>query len=360
MKKEALLSLVTAVAIMGVSAMAEPGNFGVNGQNAWNQAPVKRVKEKESFGDTFYTYKKEATRKGIEKALKNHTNRVAKAPKEVVDGLKATLQALQALGKDDIKTAQTALQKADKLFNEALKKDPALKMVPIAEEIAVKEFDADTNQIQADITLADGLLKHHKTQLARDILLPMEDEIDITTRFLPMDTYPIAVKKALDLLKKGKKEACARELMLGFGTVTAEEVVIPIPLLTAQELVKTAEKIAAKDPKTAILHLKEAKKELHRALLLGYTDKNAKAYQSLYDQMTKLQKQLRAKSGMKGLFGKLKKDFKSLLEKTQKQSKPLGRAGGLHNNLAKAHAKAAKEETEDKLRFEEEQKSDVF
>ena len=356
-----ILSAVAALVLASGVAYAEPGDFGVNGASGWNGPLVKRVKHTDSFGDTYYTEQIVAPKKScIEKEVNKESQAVKKAPKEVIDALNLTVAAMQAIEKNKLQEAQAKLEKAVKLFDTAFKANPSLKMVPLDSEIVVKQFEGSVNDIKADIALARNLLKNYRTQAAIDLLTPLQDEIDITVHYLPMDLFPKAAKDALKYLKEGKRDAALRALVLGSSTIVGEEIVVPIPLLTAQDLVKAAEQYAKSNPKTAIAHLRLAKEELHKALLLGYTDKHTKAYKSLYDQITKIQKELKAHHNTAGLFEKLKEDFTSLLHKTRNEKRELKDSGSVWKGTAKAHANAVREEDRDRLRFEREMELDAF
>ncbi len=362
MKQHTLLSAIAALTLMGsvTTLLAEPGNFGVNGSNAWNQPIEKRIKHTDSFGDTYYTYSYEKTNKTVKKEIKRHTEAFKQAPKEVIKALDKTLTAMEAIRKNRVEAAKKDLTEAINLFDKALKADPKLGLVPIDQTIEIKRFDGTINDIKADIDLAIKLLKSHQTQLARDLLLPLEDEIEITTHYLPMDLYPKAAKKALEVLKRGKKEDALLELALGLSVITADEIVIPIPLLNAQAHVEAASQRYKKEKKEAIALLNAAKKELHKALLLGYTTRHAKAYETIYKQITQLQKEIEGKHPGVKLFDKIKKSLESLLHETRKEKKVLKDSNSVWKGTAKAHAAAAKEETGDKLHFEEKIKANDF
>ncbi len=361
MKKGLIVSAMAALVLASGALYAEPGNFGVNGPSGWNGPIQKRVKHTDQFGDTYYTEQIAAPKKScIAKEVNHESKAVKKAPKEVIEGLNLTVAAMQDIENNKLKEARAKLEKATKLFDTALKNDPALKLVPLDSEIVVKQFAGSVNDIKADIVLATKMLKGYHTQAAIDLITPLQDEIDVTTHYVPMDLFPKAAKDALNYLKKGKRDAALRALVLGASTVVADEVVVPIPLLTAQDLIQAASQYAKKDPKAAIVHLRLAKQELHKALLLGYTDWFPKEYKSLYEQMTKIQKELKAHHETAGLFEKLKKDVGSLLSKTRNRKTELKDNGSFYKGTAKAHAKAAKEEDQDKRRFEEEMELDAF
>ncbi len=353
MKRQTLFFAAAAIVLVGSTATlnAQSGNFGADGSGIWKETIKKRIGHKDGDINADATVKKE---------MKHHSKAFKQPPQEVIDALNKTFAAIEAIDKDKISTAEKELKEAIKLFDNALKTDPALDLVPIDQTIEVKRFDGTINDIKADINLAVKLLKSYRTQSARDLLLPLEEEIDITTHYLPMQLYPKAAKKALKLLKNGKKEEALLELQLGLGTITADEIVIPIPLLDAQVHLEAASKIYANDKEKAIELLNVAKRKLQRALLLGYTDKDAKAYEKIYKEIVRLQKEIKEKRSGTKLFERLKKDFESLLHRTREEKKRLEDSDSVWKGTAKAHAKAAKEEIQDRLRFQEKMESDLF
>ncbi len=350
------ISVLAASLLAGVLAYAEPiGEFGVN--LSWDQPIMKRVKHTDAFGDTYYTFVQEEPSKCVKKEIHRASHMTKKAPKEILDGLQATLQAMQSLQKGDISKAKEELQKAIDLFDQALKADPKLKLVPIDTRIDVFELQAPPRQIKKDLLLAQAMLEDFRTQAARDLLMPMVDEIDITTFYLPMDLYPKAAKRALRLVEKGKTKAALKALAEGVDTIVAMKVVVPIPLLRAQEYLVEASKVAKTHPKKAIALLQEAKKELYKAVLLGYTDTHGKEYADLYAKLTKLQRELRAGHPTRALFEQTKKKTNKLLNTIRLESKS---SDNVWQGTAQAHKRAEEEELDDKLRFLREMETDIF
>ncbi len=360
MKKGLRLSILAAVLVAGsIPLLAEPGNFGVNGSSAWNQPAVKRVEHTDRFGDTYYTYKRQNAKKSLQKEVEHHTKKFKPAPQEVMNGFNETLAALKSLDSNDLSAAKKHLRKATKLFDEALKKSK-IKDIPIDQDIEIYRFEGSVNDIKADLTLAKSLLESHQTQAAREVLEPLRDEIDVTVHYIPMDLFPKSTKNALDYLEKGDKDEAVSALLAGMDTVVAYEVVIPVPLLSAQELVNVASDVAKKDPKAAREHLRLAREELQKALLLGYTDKHRKEYKRIYEEIAKVRKEIKMGHNTGSLFEKLKKDIESLLHRTRETKRELSDSGSVWKGTAKAHAAAAKEESEDRLRFEEKKESNDF
>ncbi len=88
--------------------------------------------------------------------------------------------------------------------------------VSIADQIRVNDFTGDTKLVQHVIDSAISLLKVHDTQAARDLLIPLQDEMDMTTQYIPRKTYPIATKEALKMLNKGNSRLVFRTLATAF------------------------------------------------------------------------------------------------------------------------------------------------
>jgi predicted ATP-grasp superfamily ATP-dependent carboligase len=240
-----------------------------------------------------------------------------KAPKEVFEGLQKTLEAINALEHKDTASAKKHLEAATKAFDAALKANPNLKLVPIANEIEVKAFSGDVNLIQKAIKTAEKLLHDNDTQAARALLLPLEDEMVIATQFIPMDIYPIATKDAAKALEEGNVEKSLAILMTGLSTMVIDTVVIPIPLLTAQDLVIAASQLEKSKKKEASALLEAAQKELEKAVLLGYTKKHAPEYKAIMHEIKAIQKEIKGKNAVEKLYVHIKESFKKLLGKTR-------------------------------------------
>ncbi len=246
------------------------------------------------------------------------------ASKDIMTGLQNTMQAIDALQKDKTDAAKAALKKATQAFDAALKADPSLKLVPVENAIDLAAIEAPTEEIQKMIDASVKLLKSHKVQDAKALLQPLTDEIDIDTVFIPMDLYPVATKMALEALDKGDKKGALLALTQGLSTMVHTRVVIPLGLLTAQDLVITASKLDKSKKKEATALLDAARKELAKARLLGYVSKHDKEYRALEAQIKNIQKEIKGKNAVEKLYEKLKKDFASLLGKTRSESVTVG------------------------------------
>jgi alanyl-tRNA synthetase len=263
---------------------------------------------------------KQRLRDVVNEEAQAHRQTLKKAPQEVEQALRETVTALKALQKNDTKTAKEALKKATMLFDTALKNDPELSMVPVADEILVHDFTGDAKLVKQTIKTAKDLLDDYDTQAARELLMPLEDEMTMSTQYLPMAIYPLAAKDALKELEQKKAKEAFTTLVTALNSIVVETVVIPLPLITAQSLVDEASKLDKKEKEKALKLLDLAQDELEKAVLLGYTTKHAQEYKTLQKEIRNIQKEIKGKNGVAKLYERLKKDFASLLEKHESDS----------------------------------------
>lgn len=256
----------------------------------------------------------------VNKEAKEHQQTLKKAPKEIEQALRQTVVALKALQKNDTKTAKSALEQATKLFDTAIKNNPKLSLVPVADEIQVHDFTGNAKLVKETIKTAQDLLDDYDTQAARILLMPLEDEMIMTTQYLPLGTYPLATKEALKELNKDKTKEAFTTLVTALNSIVAETTIIPIPLITAQSLVIEASKLNKKEKEKALKLLDLAQDELEKAVLLGYTKKHTPEYKTLQKEIKNIQKEIKGKNIVAKLYEKIKNDFASLLNKHEAET----------------------------------------
>jgi len=333
MRKKVIVSLALASMMFGVST------FGASKMN-------------QVVGTTH-------TKNAINKEVSFQNKKLKLASKDIQNGLNDTLKAIDALHKKKINVAKKLLLDASKSFDKALKADPNLRLVPIENDVIAYRYNGGPKSIELATSLAKKALSNHQVQFARDTLMPLKDEIDINTHYLPMDLYPQSTKIAAKLLNKGKTKEALQELILGLSTIVGDEVVVPIPLLAAQDLVVTASKIDKKKKKEALALLDQAKVELKKALLLGYTSKHSDEYKNLTKLINGVEKEIKGKNRVEKLYEELKNKFKKLIGETRKEKKSFN-SNSVQNSTSKAHQNAVKEENQDVLNFAQKEKLNAF
>ena len=291
------------------------------------QAAVEESVSKEAFlakvkaGDFKKEVSKEETQRlhsVINSAVQAHKDSLKKAPKEFMSALNDTILALQAIKTNKTGEAQKLLQKAESNFAAAFKKDPKLGLIPVLDNAEIITFNGSPALIRHIKDSAVELLQDNDTQMAIDMLTPLQDEIIIKTQYVPAYLYPKAVKEAQKELKAGKNDAAFSTIVTALDASQLETLVIPIPFITAQDMVKEASKLEKSHKKEALELLTMAQSELQKAILLGYAHENMDAYKSLDKQIEALKTEIKGKNVVTKLYDDLIGSFKDFGKKHQK------------------------------------------
>jgi len=255
--------------------------------------------------------------KSINHEVKIQKENFKKASKEITDGLKKTFLATRALENKKVDEAKELLKESIKLFEPALKAEPELGLIAIAQEINVNVFEGNSNELQHYIDSSITLLKKHNTQKARVMLLPLMDEVVIATQSIPIDIYLASTKEALKLLESNKKDEALATLVTGMSLMELDTVVMPIPLMLSEDLIVEASLLDKSKKEEAQKLLNMADDELKKAILFGYTKKHEPEYQLLSEGISEIQKEIKGKNVVEKLYDKLKNSFYSLLSKSR-------------------------------------------
>ena len=292
------------------------------------QAKVERIVSKDHYmakldADNFKTeaQRDDAKRlhKIIDKKIKMHNMSKKQAPKEILSGLQNSIMALRALHAGNKVAAKQALEEATKSFDIALKKNPQLDMVPIDEKTTINDFTGDAKLIKHIKNTAVTLLKDNDTQAARAMLLPLEDQMTISTQYLPMKLYAEATKLAQKDLAKGKDKVAFGDVVTALNSIVIKSIVIPIPLLTAQDMTLEASTLGKKDKTKALKLLSSAQDELQKSVLLGYTKKHTKEYKSLEKEINSIKHAVDGGNSVDKMYEHIKHSFESLLKLHSKE-----------------------------------------
>jgi hypothetical protein len=281
----------------------------------------------------------------VQHQVEKNKKATKQAPKEIMEGARNSFMAMSFLQHNKIDEAKKLLTKATENFDKALKANPKLDVVPIEESIEVFEFNAQPKEIEKALKLADTFIQEHKTQDARALLVPLKDEMDINTNFIPMGIYPVATKNALTALEKGDKKAAINILSGAFNMLISQQVIIPLSLLSAQDLVMEASQLDKTKKDEASKVLEEAKLELKKAELLGYTNKKSPEYKAVNDSIDNIQKEIRGENIVEKLYNKLNQDFTLLVHKLKKDKKEVSL-----KEHKKAQAKVQEVETKESIK----------
>lgn len=252
------------------------------------------------------------------KQLENEQNALLKTVNQgVLEGYSKVLAATELLtkkGKE--KEAISLLQAASGKFDVALAANPSLNLVPIDGGVSISALITTPKLVKEETDIVVDLLKKHKVQAARAMIEPMKDEMVIVNVYLPMGTYPDAIKLATKALVEGKKEDALLTLDTALSTIVMEETIVPLAIIRTESLLIEASALDKnKDKAKAHELLDAAQEQLEIATLLGYTDKDSKAYEDMKNQIKAVKKEIDGKNVVEKMYDKAKASIKNLINK---------------------------------------------
>ncbi len=257
----------------------------------------------------------EVSKEAVKTAKTEAQNNQAHLVKEAVSAVALTQKVLVDLDKKDTQSAIKDLEDAIGKLEVILASEKAPKLLPVDGSITAVEYAGDVKSIKKSVDKVEDLLEDGKVQEARLLLDTLQSQINVVTVNLPLASYPDALKLAAKYLHDNKTEEARTVLETALSTLVQDIVVIPIPVLKADALIQAASKIAKEDKEQALKHLSEAKAELKKAELLGYTSKSDVTYKALEKAIEKTEKEIKGKNKAEKLFEELIDKIKSFKEK---------------------------------------------
>ncbi|SFV65261.1 hypothetical protein MNB_SV-3-97 [hydrothermal vent metagenome] len=266
------------------------------------------------------TAPKDATVKEVNKIALNNAKSDAKSHqkdlvKEAVNSLKDAHDAFVALDKKDEALATKKLESALGKLEVILASEKVPSLLPIDSIVKVYEYLGTSKDIESTLAAVSTLLSKNKVQEARELMLPMQSEIDITTISLPLASYPDALKLAAKYVHSHEIDKAKEVLGIALSTFTSVTEVIPIPLLKATDLIAASSAIAKEDKTRALAYLDAASESLKVAHDLGYVSKSTTTYKVLQEQIEAVQKEIKGPNKAEKLFETLKASLKEFKEK---------------------------------------------
>jgi len=221
-----------------------------------------------------------------------------------------------ALQDDKADEATAALEAAIGKLEVTLAANPDMTLAPVDVATAVIDVAQSPAEIRASRTRALRLLKDHQLQLARDVITGLASEIDISTTYIPLGSYPLALKSAAALIKDGQNDAAIAVLGNALGTLVVVDTVLPLPLLNADVLIEEAKALSENAERTdeentrlaALLDALDAEIAKGEALEYG----GAGAFDEIRAEMKQIRSATDAGRAGSGLFDKLKGLFGGL------------------------------------------------
>jgi hypothetical protein len=242
---------------------------------------------------------------------------------DATSAIEETQAALKHLDNGKTKEALAALERATGKLDVILARDPTLELAPAGVRVVTYDLQGGVEAVNRIRKQAQSDIDAGKLQEARHLLNNLASETVITVANIPLATYPDAIKSAVKLIDQNKKDEAKRVLQTALNTQVLTDTIIPLPVVKAQEALKSAEGLAEKkdrskeDNDRLKASMEQARGQLEFAQVLGYGTK--KDFDKMYDELTEiLDKTSDNKSGA-GWFSKIKASIADFLKSSQTQ-----------------------------------------
>ena len=267
---------------------------------------------------------KEVT-KQVNQAQDNYVDeRVKKITEEAVEAINLVSEVVDLLDKKDKEKALETIEKVLGKLEVLIARDPNLQVVPVDVKEQIIDFPGTVDDVEAAKTEVVALIKAGEVQLARDIMLQLASELDIYVTALPIGTYPVVIKAIVPLIEQEKYEEAKKLLIEALETLVLEKIVIPLPLLRAEQAIIRANELANKENPNKD-ELKEllayAKEQLELAEALGYGRKDID-YKDIYEEVKKLEEILGSDKSTEDIFKTLKEKLSAIMASFNKPKAP--------------------------------------
>jgi len=260
----------------------------------------------------------EVSKETIKQAKQDAKTHQVALVQEAVKSLLLTQKVLVDIDKKDTKDAIKDLEDAIGKLEVILANKKTPKLLPVDSSVKAIEFVGNLKKVKDDIKVVKKLIADGKLQDARKLLNTLQSQINIITVSIPLVSYPDALKLAAKYLHDNKTHEAKMVLETALNTLVEEKIVLPIPILKAEGLIKAASLIAKSDKNQALRHLDQAKEELEIAKTLGYVSTSDTTYKMLDDAINNIEKEIKGKNKAEKLFESLISKIKEFKEKAIK------------------------------------------
>jgi len=267
---------------------------------------------------------KEVT-KEVQKAQDNYIDeRVKKITQEAVEAVNLVGKIVDLLEKKEKDKALEEIANVLGKLEVLIARDPNLQVVPVDVKEQVIDFPGTVDDVEAAKIEVVSLIKAGEVQKARDIMLNLASELDIYVTALPIGTYPVVIKAIVPLIEQEKFEEAKKLLIEALETLVIEKIVIPLPILRAEQTIIRANELAnGENPNKEELKklVAYAKEQLELAEALGY-GKVEIDYKDLYKEISEIENILKGEDSTKDIFKVLKEKLSGIMVSFNKPKAP--------------------------------------
>jgi hypothetical protein len=240
---------------------------------------------------------------------------------DATSAIQETQAALKTLDEGKTSQAIAALERATGKLDLILARDPKLELAPAGVSVATYDVQGGLDAVKQVRKEAEELIEAGRLQDARRLLKNLASETVISVSNIPLATYPDAIKRAVKLIDQNEPDDAKRVLQAALNTQVVVDTVIPLPVVKAQDLLKTAEDLAQKKDRTKDDNdrlknsFDRANDQLQFAQALGYGTK--KDFDKMYQQLAEIREKSADNQSGAGWFAKIKASIAELLKSNQ-------------------------------------------
>ncbi len=262
-----------------------------------------------------------ATAKAEPQAQKETEEKRKALMADATSAIQETQAALKTLDEGKTSQAIAALERATGKLDLILARDPKLELAPAGVSVTTYDIQGGLDAVKQVRKEAEELIDAGRLQEARRLLKNLASETVISVSNIPLATYPDAIKRAVKLIDDKKPDDAKRVLQAALNTQVVTDTVIPLPVVKAQEFLKTAEDLAQKKDRTKDDNdrLKSsfdgANDQLQFAQALGYGSK--KDFDKMYQQLAEVREKSADNQSGSGWFARIKASIADLLKSGQ-------------------------------------------
>jgi len=165
---------------------------------------------------------------------------------DATSAIQETQTALKMLDEGKSNEALAALERATGKLDVILARDPKLELAPSGVNVVTYDVQGGLAAVKQARQEAESLVDAGRLQEARRLLKNLASETVISVSNIPLATYPDAIKAAVKFIDQNKKDDAKRVLQAALNTQVVTETIIPLPVVKAQDSLKTAEVLAQK------------------------------------------------------------------------------------------------------------------
>ena len=268
---------------------------------------------------------KEVTQKVEAQKDRYIDNQERKVRDEAVEAVNMVIDVIEHLKNKKKEEAIATIEKALGKLEVLIVKDPNLQLVPVDVKEQVVDYPGTIDDITETKKVIKELIDAGEVQAARDIMLGLASELDIYVTALPIVTYPEALKAIIPLIEEEKYDEAIALLVEVLETLVLEKIVIPLPILRAEQAIERASELTKEKEDADKEELKEltayAKEQLLLAQALGY-GKVGEDYKALLEEIEKIEKILQSEKSTKNIFEELKTKLGSFMKDFNRKKEP--------------------------------------